>query len=258
MIDLFLAHWTVFLLVMVRVLGMFFVAPFWSGEGSPTIVKVGMALATTMALTPMVLARSAIPHAFTTTYAFGFEILEQALIGMIIGFIANVFFVIFDASARFYDTQLGLGIINVLDPFHATEASIMAQLQSFIAVLIFIAVDGPHLLLFAVQKSFVLVPQLQLNSGALPRAMFALFSKVFYVSIVFVMPMLGVLFITHVILAILSKASPQLNVMILGFPVNLAAGFFTFVLLLDYFENIIPEIFVTMFAEIDLFMVHLL
>lgn len=258
MIQLALAKWTILLLILVRVMGMFSTAPFWSGEGAPMVVKVGMAGAAALAIFPMVESKNLMPHTFTTSYAFAFEIMEQALIGMIIGFVCNMFFVVFDSSARFYDTQMGFGIINVIDPFHANEASIMAQLQSFIALLLFLAVDGPHLLLFAVQKSFVLVPHLSLNSGALPRAVFAVFSRVFYVSIVFVMPILGVLFITHLILGILSKASPQLNVMVLGFPINIAAGLFTFVLLLDYFQNMIPEIFATMFAEIDLFMVHLL
>lgn len=258
MIDTLMAHWVVFLLVLVRIMGMFSVAPFFSGEGAPMPIKVGMALAATMAIFPGVDARGTIPTAFTTTYAFAFQIIEQAAVGMIIGFIANMFFVIFDASARFYDTQMGLGIINVFDPFHATEASIMGQVQSFLALMVFLAVDGPHLLLFAVHKSFLLVPGLELSSGALPRAVFAVFSKVFYVSVIFVMPILGVLFITHLIMGILSKASPQLNVMMLGFPIHLGAGFFTFIWVLAYFENLIPEIFVTMFTEIDLFMTYLL
>jgi len=257
-IELIIAHWTVFLLVLVRILGMFSVAPFWSGEGAPGQVKVAMASAATLGVFPMVYAKGLLPHAFATSFEFAFELIGQAAVGMILGFIALMFFTIFDASARFYDTQMGLGIINVLDPFNAIEASLMAQFQSFLALLIFIAVDGPSFLLIAVQKSFILVPHLELHSGALPRAVFSLCSRIFYVSIIFVMPILGVLFVTHVILGILSKASPQLNVMVLGFPVNIAAGFFTLILLLDYFENLVPEIFATMFTEIDLFMTHLL
>ncbi len=149
---------------------------------------------------------------------------------------------------------MGLGVINVLDPFHATEASIMGQIQTFTALLVFIAVDGPAQLLFAVQKSFTWVPRLDLSSGALPRAVFYLFSKIFYVSLIFVLPMLGVLFVTHVMLGILSKASPQLNVMVLGFPINFAMGLLTFIFILDYYQNLIPEIFMRMFEEMDLVM----
>lgn len=258
MIELLLVKWTILLLILVRIMGMFSVAPFWSGDGAPMVVKVGMAGSAAIAIFPLICAKNLLPYTFANSYAFAGEVMEQALIGMIIGFVANMFFVVFDSSARFYDTQMGLGIINVLDPFHATEASIMAQLQNFLALLIFMAVDGPQMLLVAVHKSFFLVPHLQLDSGALPRAVFAVFSKIFYVSIVFVMPIVGVLFITHLILGILSKASPQLNVMVLGFPINIAAGLFTFILLLDYFQNMIPEIFSRMFSELDLFMVHLL
>ncbi len=258
MIEMVLAKWTLLLLIFVRVLGLFMTAPFWSGEGAPVMVKIGLAAASAVAIFPVASAQPEIPTAFATSFAFVFELIEQSLIGMIIGYMANLFFVIFDASARFYDTQMGFGIINVLDPFHATEASIMAQLQSFVAILVFISIDGPHVLLFAVQKSFTLVPQLDLQSGALPRAMVTIFSRIFYVSLIFALPMLGVFFISHLILGILSKASPQINVMILGFPINISIGVFSFILLLEYYQNLIPEIFASMFAEIDLFMTYLL
>lgn len=258
MLELLLDHWMTYLLVLVRILGMFSVAPFWSGEGAPMQVKIALAAAVALSVFPLVSAQGLLNVSFPTTYAFVLKLGEQAVIGMIIGFISAMFFVIFDASGHFYSTQMGLGIINVFDPFHATEVSIMGQFQNFISLLIFISVDGPHWMLYAVQKSFFMVPHLHPSAIFVSHAIFHLFSKIFYVSFVFVMPILGVLFISHLILGILSKASPQLNVMILGFPVNIGLGLFTFILLLDYFQNIIPEIFVSMYKEIDLFLGHLL
>ncbi|MBI4178451.1 flagellar biosynthetic protein FliR [bacterium] len=258
MIDLFVGQWLTFLLVLVRIVGMFSTAPFWSGEGAPMKIKVALALAVAIGIFPDIAARGVLPVTFASPWQFAGAVAEQAVIGMIIGFISAMFFVLFDASGRFYSTQMGLGIINVFDPFHAVEVSIMGQFQSFISLLLFIAVDGPQWMLFAVQKSFLVAPHFQPTSLALAHAIFGLFSKIFYISFVFVMPILGVLFLSHVVLGILSKASPQLNVMILGFPINIGVGLFTFILLLDYFENMIPEIFETMFREIDLFLVHLL
>lgn len=258
MIDHWIALATTALLVFVRVMGVFAIAPFWSGEGAPTVVKVGIAMAVTMAIFPMVNANHLLPVEFPTTWAFGFEIMEQAAIGMIIGFVVSMVFMIFDSSARFYDSQMGLGIINVFDPFHATEASVMGQVQSFVAMLIFIAMDGPHYVLYALQKSFVLVPQLNLNSGLLTKVIFNTMSRTFYVSLVFVLPMIGVLFISHLVLGILSKASPQLNVMVVGFPINITIGFITFWYLLGYFNDFIPNIFAGMFAELDQLITHVL
>lgn len=258
MLDVLLGHWMVVLLILMRVLGMFMVAPFWSGEGIPVIFRVGLAGAAALCLAPTVVARNVLAASYPTTYAFGFAIAEQTVIGMIIGFLAGLYFVVFDASARFYDTQMGMGIVNVIDPFHATEVSVMSQLHSFVAMLIFLSVDGPHYLLVSIQKSFLYVPHLTLHSGALPKAVFALCSKVFYLATMFVMPMLGVLFISHLILAVLSKASPQLNVMILGFPVNLGIGFLTLFWMMDYFGEFIPRVFESLFLDIDRFIVNFL
>lgn len=244
-----------YLLVASRTTAMLVTSPFWGGQAVPMRIKGGFAFMLTLAVFPLIRSQANLPTHFPTVMHFAGGVIEQVIIGISIGFIASLYFSILDTSGKFYSTQMGFGMINVFDPIHGTQVSVMEQLQTFFGFLLFIAVGGPEQLIMAVTRSFSIVPVLTLNFISLPLELFAMTTRLFYLGFALALPLIGILFLMTVTLGLLNKASPQINVMLLGFPLNIVVGLFTFMVVLRFFRDLIPRLFEEMFMTIDRVMV---
>jgi flagellar biosynthetic protein FliR len=131
------------------------------------------------------------------------------------------------------DIQTGFGLVNVVDPQSNSQVSILGQFYQLIALLFFLAINGHHVLLQALGDSFQLIP-----AGGfawLERAAFAgpllsdFFSRLFIIAFQVAAPSIATLFLANLTMGILSRTIPQMNVFIVGLPLNVMLGLgFTF------------------------------
>ncbi len=224
--EYFVLHFQAFLLVLVRINAMIMIAPFFSSGVIPFRMKAMLSFLITLVVFPVISAASVkVPGNMGAYYLL---VIQQAMIGIYIGFLVSVIFSAFQLSGQYYSAQIGFGINEVLDPLGQVSVPIIGQMKNFIALLVFLAINGHHFLIEAVCRSFELAPLYSMSkvaaAGYLKYMVYA-FSGMFVVALKIALPILATSFLISVSMGILSKAAPQMNIMMLGFPFQIFAAY---------------------------------
>ncbi len=240
-----------FVLVLMRAAGIFLTAPVFSSRNIPVTVKASWILLVAFLVFPVVdfksltLPSSGIPLTLA--------VMRELLIGFSIGLGATLIFTGIQLAGQIVDIQMGLGMVNIIDPTTNIQISAMGQYYFMVATLVFLAVDGHHVLLRSVVDSFNIVPLGQAHfSTALGTEMMNLFSQVFFIAFRVGAPVIGALFITNMALGIVARTVPQMNVFIVGMPLNLAVGFLITAVSMSFFTFILQGLFKGMYRDLSI------
>jgi flagellar biosynthetic protein FliR len=125
-----------FLLVFARVGGLMVAAPLLGNKAIPGMAKAGFAAVFALAVTPL-----ALPHAGPIPehlFILAGQVMTDVLFGLAIGYLARVLFAAVEMAGWFVDTQMGFGIINLLDPFSEQQSSVLSMFQYQLAVTLYL------------------------------------------------------------------------------------------------------------------------
>ena len=81
-------------------------------------------------------------------------IFREILAGVLLGFVAYLFFTVVQTAGAFIDLQMGFGMANVIDPMTGTSSPLIGNFKFMIATLIFLSINGHHYLLMALLQSY--------------------------------------------------------------------------------------------------------
>jgi flagellar biosynthetic protein FliR len=223
--DFFVDNFQIFLLILVRMFGMFVVAPFFSSGVIPFRVRTVFAFYVAACIFPMVV--NTIGTVPESLYSYVLLILSEVAIGMLIGFLVSIIFAAFQLAARFFSFQMALGIAEVVDPFSQVGITLVGQLWTVMGIMVFIAIDGPHMLIMATFESYNTIHlfRIALHGAKMYKALIDTFSAMFIVALKLAFPILTTLFLLAITLGLLAKAAPQMNIFMLGFPIQIGVGF---------------------------------
>ncbi len=229
-------------LVFVRVGAMLFSAPLLSGRTVPSMLKIGLALLLAFLLVPVNQAHFVeVPFEWVPLTLLS---LKELGVGVIVGFVANLVFNAMQLAGQFLGLQIGFSLANVLDPIFSQSVSILDQLYTMLAGLIFLAIDGHHMLILGIQQTLDLVPIGTLNiSGAMVQQLIVLTGGVFVAAVRIALPIIAALLLADIALGLVSRTLPQMNVFIVGMPVKLFVGFFVLLATLPSVNNLAADMF---------------
>jgi len=153
-------------------------------------------------------------------------IANEAMLGIMMGFIARLIFTAVEFGGTIVGYQMGFAAANVYDPQNQRQVSLVSQFQNVFAILVFLALDVHHLFIEAMVDSYRQLPPglLDFSSEAVPFIM-ELTGHMFVLAIRFSAPILAVLLLSGLVLGILARVFPQLNVFLLSFPINIGMAF---------------------------------
>jgi flagellar biosynthetic protein FliR len=145
-----------FLFILLRVGGIMTVAPLFGHRNIPKSVKLGLIGIVSLILVPVV----SVPDIGSITGLGEIFVVaaKEVSLGLIIGFISNVIFLGVQMAGHMIGFQMGFMVAQVIDPSSGQQVSILGQFKFILAILIFLAIDGHHLLINAVVGSFNVVP----------------------------------------------------------------------------------------------------
>ena len=171
-------------------------------------------------------------------------LVQQMLVGVILGFALRIAFVTVDIAGELIGMQMGLSFAVAYDPQNAGQTPVLSEFIGLIATLIFLAMNG-HLMIIAVLvESFTLVPvstQLFHSAGF---ATLLRWAGVIYASgLLLSLPLIATLLIANIALGVLSRVAPQLNLFAVGFPVTMVVGYFVLMFSLPYFGAAMEGLF---------------
>lgn len=238
-----------FLLIFVRMTGLFVTAPIFGRRNIPVYFKIGFAFAAAVLMAGVV----KIDHIIETDnfILYAFYIIKEFIVGVIIGYIAYIIFTSIYIAGQMIDMQIGFGMVNVYDPISNIQVPITANLYFILAMIIFLVTNGHHMLVKALFQSFQLVP---LGTAAIkPELMnnaVDVFQQVFAIGFKIAAPVVAAVFITDVVLGIISKTIPQMNVFILGMPLKIFVGIIIILVTIPTFIYIVATLTDSMNIEI--------
>ncbi len=253
----FVNYFQIYLLIMVRIFAVLAIAPMFSSNIIPNTIKMSLAFITTAVMFPMV--ANTYVQAAPTVVEYIISIVNEALIGIFIGFLMSILFVAFQVMSSFFEVQMGFSISETIDPLTQASVAVMGQFQSLIAILIFFAIDGQHLVIRTIYYSFKVLPVLSEASktvftsglqGVYERVIYYM-SSLFSVALSLALPVIFTLFLLTISLGLLAKAAPQMNVLMLGFPMQISLGMITYFLLTPILIKNFAFILQTMFSDIS-------
>ncbi|MBN1613645.1 MAG: flagellar biosynthetic protein FliR [Deltaproteobacteria bacterium] len=239
-----------FLLIFLRMSAMIAMIPVFGDRTVPARVKGAMALILSMLVFPFVRAEIS-PIGSFEILSLAVSMTGEVLIGLIIGLMARFVFAGVQFAGELVGLQMGFAIANIIDPITSTQVSIIAEFQYLFAMLIFLLVDAHHIFLLAIVDSFRIIHPLAFQlSGPLMDTMLGYSRDIFIVAVKVSAPIVAALIFINVGLGIIARTVPQINVFIVGFPLQIAAGLFFIGLTVPVFFKVLERYFFNYAREI--------
>jgi len=246
--NLSLPHLQASVLAFIRISAIMVTVPLFSSRNVPLQVKVVLALGMAVIVLPTV-HLPAVEGVSVPVLVSG--MVGEVLIGVIIGFTARLLFAGVELAGQLVGFQMGFGIVNVIDPQTSTQVSIIAHFQNIITMLLFLAFNAHHYFILAIAKSFELVPPLMFClTNAAMEALIALSCNMFIIAAKVAAPVIAVLLFTNVALGLIARTVPQMNIFIVGFPLNLSVGLFGVGISLPVLSSLLRSLFQDMGEDI--------
>jgi len=221
-----------YMLVLLRVSIFLFMFPVFSSPVFPPTLKMGFAMVLSLlfySVVPVDLTRFPLDAIST-----GLLILAEVMVGLTLGLCLRIFFGSVQLAGQVIGFQMGFAMINVVDPQSGANVSIMDQLGYWVCVVVFLILNGHHIIISALINSFELVPVgVFIMQKVLLVKILDLAGGLFLVAIKIGAPVIAALFFVSVGFGLVSKFAPQMNVMIVAFPLKIVAGLFLFGLTLE-------------------------
>lgn len=232
-----------FLLVMVRLTTFFITAPIYSMRGVPVTFKVGFSFFVAIISYSTVSMDSFI----NMDLDYIFFIMKEAMIGLSLGFVAALILYTVQVAGGFIDFQMGFAIANVVDPQSGAQVPIIGNFKYTFAILFLLAVDGHHMMLEGVIRSYQMVPVdvliFPVGSEPVTQFIITIFVQMFLIAFQIAIPVVGVLFLVTVGLGMTARTVPQLNIFVVGIPIQIFVGFIMILITLPAFFYALQRVF---------------
>lgn len=228
-----------FLLPCFRILALFSAAPVLSLRAVPARARIGLSLLLAAAIVPSVAAPVQVD--LLSSAALGF-VAQEVAVGLSIGFAARLVFAAFDLAGEVIGLQMGLSFAGFFDPSTGGQGTAVGSFLNTTATLMFVALNGPLLLIAATLRSFATLPVGQVPFEFVRRFdPVALGAEVFALGLLIALPFLAMILFVNLLLGVMSRIAPQLSLFSIGFPITIGMGLVLLVLGLPWIERPLAE-----------------
>lgn len=224
-VDIGFANILVYLLVVVRLAGMLGFNPLLSQSGVPAMVRSGLCVFLAFLLAPMQPADAVANVYAMSAFTFVFAAMRELAIGLVFGYIFQIFYYLLFYVGDIMDTDIGLSMAKTMDPASNIQAGFSSKFVTTIFVL-YIFLTGAHYKLieiFAGTFESISVGSFALNTGILEFLM-TLFVKIFSLALRLCAPIMVAEFVLQASMGVLMKFIPQITIFVINFQMRIMLG----------------------------------
>lgn len=211
-----------YLLVLVRLAAFMFTAPLFSMGGIPRKYKVLLAVFLTY------IVYNAIPvelPEYAGLISLGILILQESLVGIMLGYITNICLHIVNFSGRLIDMEIGLSMANMMDPATRLQSSVTGAYYTQMVSILLLLSNMHYYLIRAIIDSFRYVP---LGKAVIDRSLYEIMQSFivdfFIVGFRIILPVFAATLTINVVLGVLARIAPQMNMFVIGMPLKVFVG----------------------------------
>ncbi len=248
MVAALISQGELFLLVFARTYTILRIVPVFSSASLPRLVRILLAFFCAALLLPEIVQRGyPVPEAAGGYIAL---LIGEALIGLAIGLVILLIFSIFQLAGQLFSIPVGFGAAAAFDPLAQIEVPVLGQYFNLIATFLFLSIGGlQRIFLYGIQGSFrsLTASDLLILREPLGELLTERLSQLFLQALIIALPIIGLLILVYLIIGLIAKAAPQMNLLILGFPFSVGVAFLfiflAFPILADIFRVHLLSIF---------------
>jgi len=216
-------------------------APVFGNRPVPARVRLGLAVALTVLVAPVL---PPMPALDPMSMAGFLVTLHQVIVGLALGFAARLVFIALEIAGQQIAQLMGLGFAALIDPQNGIEVPVVSNFYIVLGTLVFLSLGGHLVIVGVLAESFLTLPVAA--EGLEPPALWALAGEagwVFAAALTMVLPGIAALLVINLAYGVMSRASPQLNVFAVGFPVTMILGFVVMMLTLPLVLGLLDGLF---------------
>jgi flagellar biosynthesis protein FliR len=216
---LLVSRFMVFTLVLARISGMIVIAPLFGTLTLPRHVRAFLAVTMTLLVTPVYLNTSLPPVDGLATYAH--LLANELAIGLLLGLGVNIMFSGVQVAGQIVSQMSGMSLADVFDPSFDESVSVFTTLFYYLTMTVFVAVGGHRLMVEAVLDTFTWAPPGHAVLGdTFVEALTGLMTQSFMLGVHAAAPILVALFLSTIVLGLITRTLPQINIIAVGFGIN--------------------------------------
>ena len=230
--------------VFARVAGLMRTTPFLQRSEIPMIAKVGFSLIFTIILSMLLR-----PDPPSGEVSMVYSIIINYLCGALIGFIVNCIVKVVESGGDMINMQMGVSSATIMDPTTSAQVSIMGRIFGLLGILIFLYIGGAYWTFNALIRSFDIFPVYSvfvpideiINMPYLVK----ITSNVLYIGLQIAGPILIATLGQDIILGIISKTAPQVNVFQMSFLFKPCLGAAILIIVMPSIFNVLCDFFLS-------------
>jgi flagellar biosynthetic protein FliR len=213
-------RWPAFVLVSARLSGLMMIAPLWSMTNLPRLARAAITVLLSVMLLPSMPATT-LPD---QVLALPLPLAMELVVGLVIGLTAAILVQGVALAGEVVSLQMGLSLAPQLAPMPDLQVSGVGLILSNLVLLIYVGIGGHLMLLRGLADSLqTLPPGLPMDLAGGRDAAQAV-GGLFRCGVSAAAPMIVALLLSEMTIALLSRAVPQINAMMISFPVAIAVG----------------------------------
>ncbi len=206
----------------IRALALFSALPVLGTRNVPARVRVALAGFIALAAQPSL---PAMPVVALDSLPAALLVVQQVVVGLSLGFAVRIVFAAVEAAGELVGLEMGLNFAGFFDPISATQATAASRFFGTLVAWLFICINGHLLVIAALVHSFQTFPvgpePLAFLRAVQPQTWGAL---IFATGLWIALPMVAMLLFVNLVLGVISRVAPQINIFAVGFPVTLSVG----------------------------------
>jgi flagellar biosynthetic protein FliR len=231
-----------FLLIFSRVGSMLYMMPVIGAKVVPHHFRIGLALLISFILLPLSQVDASVLSYSLPQLAAG--IFGEVMVGFIIGLAARLLFAAIEIAGELMGFQMGISVVNVINPEGGIPVPILGQFYSLMAMSIFLGLNAHHYFLQAIGGSFTAIPPFHFGlSESLWTGMASLAGEMFVLALKIGAPVVVSVLMTNLALNIISRTVPQMNILVVGLPITMGLGFLMMAMSMGVFGLLIMDAF---------------
>lgn len=212
-----------------RIASFLMIIPIFGTQLVPMRVRSGMAFLLALIVAPMI---PEVPLVEALSINALIITVQQVFIGALMGLMFVMLLQIFVVAGQMVAMQMGLGFASMVDPTNGVTVPVLSQIYLICVTLIFLAMNGHHVMIEMIVESFSVWPVSQDILGGLsiqPEELWQFLMRInwlFASALLVALPVITAVLIVNLSFGIVTRAAPQMNVFSLGFPIGMLFGLF--------------------------------
>lgn len=227
-----------FLLILLRISGIFMFTPIFSNRAFKRRMRLGFCFVLTVLLFNLVPKPDLILQNLNFFY-LTVLLLKEILIGALMGYFVLLMFTVVQTASQIYSINMGLVMASVFDPISQLQIPVLGQVKYLFLTGLFFVYGIHRRILSVLIETFYKYPIGTLEYKAAGIWKFTLETFVYYfaISLQVALPILGVLLLIDIVLGVMARIAPQMNVFFIGMPLKILVGLMVLIYFVPYFTS---------------------